>query len=79
MVLTGINPMKYFKNISMTVVGLVLLSLTLTDNVYAYLDPGTGSYFLQLTLAALLGSLYAIKVYWKKIRSFFKNIFSKRK
>lgn len=79
MVLTGINPMKYFKNISMTVVGLVLLSLTLTDNVYGYLDPGTGSYFLQLTLAALLGSLYAIKVYWKKIRSFFKNIFSKRK
>lgn len=62
----------------MTVVGFVLLSLTLPDNVYGYLDPGTGSYFLQLMLAALLGSLYVIKVYWKKIRSFFKNIFSKR-
>jgi hypothetical protein len=70
--------MKYLKNISMTVAFLVVFSLTLPDHAYGYIDPGTGSYFLQLVLAALLGSLYAVKVYWKKIRSFFKNIFSKR-
>jgi len=45
--------------------------------VYAYLDPGTGSYFLQLAIAALLGGLYAVKLFWKKIKAFFKNIFSR--
>jgi hypothetical protein len=36
-----------------------------------YLDPGSGSFLLQILLAALLGSAFAIKMYWKKIKSFF--------
>ena len=28
---------------------------------YAYLDPGAGSYFLQIIIATLLGAMYAIK------------------
>lgn len=38
-----------------------------------YLDPGSGSFLLQILLAVLLGSGYAVKVYWKKIKSFFKK------
>jgi len=37
----------------------------------AYLDPGSGSFVLQMLLAGLLGILVAIRVYWKKIVSFF--------
>ena len=48
-------------------------------NVYAYLDPGTGSYVLQLAIAALLGGLYAVKLFWKRITNFLKNIFTKGK
>jgi hypothetical protein len=36
-----------------------------------YLDPGSGSFLLQLLLAALLGGGFAIKIYWKKIKKLF--------
>ena len=36
-----------------------------------YLDPGSGSFLLQLLLAALLGGAFAIKIYWKKIKALF--------
>lgn len=38
---------------------------------YAYLDPGAGSSILQLLLVGLLGGLYATKLYWVRIKSFF--------
>lgn len=47
--------------------------------VYAYLDPGSGSFVFQLLLGTLLGGLVAIKIYWKKVKNFFLNLFSKRK
>ncbi len=36
-----------------------------------YLDPGSGSFILQVLLAALLGGGFAIKAYWKKIKAVF--------
>ncbi len=39
----------------------------------AYLDPGSGSYLLQLLIAALLGGLFAIRMYWGRIKSFFRR------
>jgi len=38
-----------------------------------YLDPGSGSYLIQLLLAAVLGGAFVIKMYWQKIKDFFKN------
>jgi hypothetical protein len=43
----------------------------------AYLDPGSGSFILQLLIAALLGGLFIIKAYWQKIVRFFRNLFSR--
>ena len=39
--------------------------------VFAYLDPGTGSYLLQLALAGLLGASYAVKHFWTRLKSLF--------
>ena len=36
-----------------------------------YLDPGSGSFIIQLLLAAALGLGVGIKVYWSKIKSLF--------
>jgi hypothetical protein len=36
-----------------------------------YLDPGSGSFILQVLLAALLGGGFAIKAYWKNIKKLF--------
>jgi hypothetical protein len=46
-------------------------------NVYAYIDPGTGSYFLQIIIAGLLGAAITAKVFWKNIKVYISNLFSK--
>ncbi len=45
----------------------------------AYLDPGTGSFLLQLLLATSLGALFLVKTFWKRIKGFFTRLFSKNK
>jgi hypothetical protein len=49
----------------------VLISPHLSGDLY--LDPGSGSFILQILLAALLGGAYALKVYWRRILSFFRK------
>ena len=70
---------NFFKKLPTACGFLVLFYMIFPCKGYAYLDPGTGSYFLQLLIASVLGGLYAIKVFWKNIKTFFKNIFSKDK
>ncbi len=36
-----------------------------------YLDPGSGSFLIQLLLAAILGIGVATRLYWAKIKTFF--------
>ncbi len=36
-----------------------------------YLDPGSGSFLIQLLLAALLGIGVAVRIYWTKIKTLF--------
>lgn len=60
--------MKYTK----ILLSLFGLSLFLFPHpVFAYVDPGTGSYVVQLILAFVFGGLFGIKMYWKKVKSFF--------
>lgn len=44
----------------------------------AYLDPGSGSFILQLLIATILGGAFIVKAYWKKIVGFFRSRFSRR-
>ncbi len=68
--------MKSFTSISTILIVLALFYLVFTEKVYAYLDPGTGSYILQLIIASLLGGLFALKMFWSKVKNFFVNLFS---
>jgi len=45
----------------------------------AYLDPGTGSYIFQLLLATVLGGMFAVKIFWRRIMVFFSGLFGKKK
>jgi hypothetical protein len=45
--------------------------VTLPPPVFAYLDPGTGSYLLQLALAGVLGASYAVKHFWSRVKGLF--------
>jgi len=39
--------------------------------VCAYLDPGTGSYLIQMLIAAVVGVGFAVKLYWSRIKGWF--------
>jgi hypothetical protein len=39
----------------------------------AYLDPGSGSFILQILLATLLASLLFMKSFWRKVIGIFKK------
>lgn len=45
---------------------------------HGYIDPGTGSYIIQVLIGGLLGAAFALKIYWKKVKAYFSNLFSKR-
>jgi len=40
-------------------------------NKLAYLDPGSGSFLIQLLIAALLGAGIALRAYWGKVKKIF--------
>lgn len=44
---------------------------------YAYLDPGSGSYLLQLLIASALGGLVVLRMYWSRVTAFIRRIFGK--
>jgi hypothetical protein len=57
----------------------VLISPILLQLAYGYLDPGTGSYVLQLLIGGLLGGLFAVGLFWKRVLAFVRRIFTSRK
>jgi hypothetical protein len=48
------------------------------SNVKLYLDPGSGSFILQLLLAAIFGALFIARAFRQKIKSFFIRLFRKK-
>lgn len=51
---------------------------TIFETGNAYLDPGSGSFILQLILASLMGALFMLGIYWKKVKAYFKNLIKKK-
>ena len=51
--------------------------LIMTKPAQAYLDPGTGSYIIQILIAVGLSSIFVFKKYLSQIFEFIKNIFKK--
>lgn len=39
--------------------------------IFAYLDPGTGSFVIQMIIGAVVAAGAFIKLYWKKIKMHF--------
>ena len=42
-----------------------------------YLDPGSGSYLLQLLIASVMGALLMLRVYWSRVKGFVLGLFGK--
>jgi hypothetical protein len=42
------------------------------SQAFGYLDPGTGSLIVQSVIAALAAAGFALRLYWSKVRAWFK-------
>ncbi len=51
--------------------------ITLSTGGHAYLDPGTGSYLLQIVLAAIMSGLFLFSVFRKRLTAFFRRLFGR--
>jgi len=51
--------------------------LVFAQPVFAYLDPSTGSFVLQMIIAGMLGAIFTIKIYWRKLKGFISRLFGK--
>jgi len=71
--------MKNFK-IFLSAFGLITLFYLIAPcRIYAYLDAGTGSYIIQIIIAIAIGGAFGIKIFWRRIYGFFKNLSPKAK
>jgi hypothetical protein len=49
----------------------IFLMLFFFRDSEAYIDPGSGSYVLQLIVASFFAIVFALKMFWRNIRAFF--------
>lgn len=56
--------------------GLVVLGWP--EPARAYLDPGSGSYMLQLLLAGMFGLAIGIKLFWRQLKARIAGMLSRR-
>ena len=69
--------MNYFKKLLQRI-GVALIVLSVFPSIaYAYLDPGTGSYVFQVLVGTLFGAMFAIKMFWVRIKGFLVRVFSR--
>ncbi len=60
-----------------TVIILMIITLVMVKNTYAYIDPGSGSYLLQIVAAGLLSSIFIIKKFWGDIKKIVSSLLKK--
>jgi hypothetical protein len=54
-----------------TVLVVVSLVFACDKAAYAYIDPGTGSFVLQVLFGGVAGAVVLFKMYWKSLREKF--------
>lgn len=56
----------------------VLIVLCFEQSAYAYLDPGTGSFIIQMIAGSILVIVTSVGVFWGHIKRFICSIFRKK-
>lgn len=47
------------------------LAVLMPGRMLSYIGAGTGSLIIQVVIAATVGGLFALKIYWRRIKAFF--------
>ena len=60
---------RYFRFFLLSSIIFILFFLLNLREAYAYIDPGAGSYVVEIIIATLLGALFAVKLFWHRIKA----------
>ncbi len=72
-------PSKIFSYaLSSLLITSILLVVTVRP-AYAYIDLGSGSYIIQILLASIFASLFALKMFWRRVTLQVSQFFSRNK
>ena len=73
--------MDMYKRVGSSLLSVFLITgfiwVVTTKRAYAYIDLGTGSYLLQMLLAGLFVSMFALKVFWQRVMARMSTLLSK--
>jgi hypothetical protein len=56
---------------------VVFACLCYSGTAAAYLDPGAGSFMLQMLIAGIMGLVLTLKLYWYKLKAFLARLLGK--
>jgi cytochrome c oxidase assembly factor CtaG len=62
--------------VCLLVVGLLI---ALTSPAHAYVDAGSGSYMIQMSLASVLAVVFSVKLAWQRFRASAIELFSRER
>jgi hypothetical protein len=71
--------MKFFTHITVFVALLAAVMISIPQITWAYLDPASVSYYLQIIAGGLVAFLMGFKFFWGSIKKFFGKVFGKKK
>lgn len=71
--------MNKFRGIGIGLMLFIAAGLLFPPSSYAYLDPSSGSYILQIIVVGLVAISVTIKTWWRTIKAFLAGLFSKKK
>ena len=61
---------------TLPIITLVVLTVLQPTTAYAYLDPATGSFILQMLVASFLAAWLYVRIAWTSTKLFFARLFS---
>ena len=65
--------MKHVIRLAQMSAAIAAIGLVMPRRSLAYIDPGTGSYMLQMLIALAVGGAFAVKLFWRRIVGFFRR------
>lgn len=57
---------------------IALYLVLVPQKAHAYLDPGTGSYILQVLAAVLFAGLFVLKTWWTQVKHVISKLFGRK-
>ena len=65
------------EKVSIFVAAFLASFLLMSRNAHAYVDPGTGSYVLQMIVAGIAAAGLTLRLFWGRLKLMFKKSSSK--